>query len=151
MYDLKTIAASKPDWFSEIKNLYSMDDIHTSVHHTKAGQGIDECVKYTIGVLSEEDKTMVMKVVNAGNDFEVVGLFSDDEISGTSVMSFWFINPKYRTETGILSFWKAVKKHFGSSFLTAADVKNDKAIEHLTRQGFLTIMKFETSIIFKCN
>lgn len=149
--NLKTQAVENEKWIDEIILVYSKDMQHVSVHHTKAGEGIYECAKYTASVIESDAGTTLFKVIDADNDMAVAGLFSDIKVDGVSAMAFWFISPEYRNEAGVLSFWKLLKSHFGGSFFTTVSKKNSKAFEHLTRQGFSVIMKIEDYSILKCN
>jgi hypothetical protein len=151
--NLKTQAVENEKWIDEIALIYSQekDMQHVSVHHTKAGEGIFECAKYTASVIEGDAGTILFKVVDADNEMAVAGLFSDIKVDGISAMAFWFIAPEYRNEAGVLSFWKLLKNHFGGSFFTTVSKKNSKAFDHLKRQGFSVILTVENYSILKCN
>lgn len=115
--------------------------------HKRAGT-IEQNIKDTLDSISESSEMYVVK-----SGYDVAGFF----VKHTELISYlegFHIAKAFRTKKFILEFWRIVKQEFGCYFSTGICSKNQPAIDHLVRQGFVATDKkyFDgyTFIILTC-
>jgi hypothetical protein len=130
----------------KVYDCYLSDPYHIEKDHIEAGKGIDVCVKSTIDVL-ENDGAVINEVEKDG---EVIGYFSSVVINEYPIMQFWFIKPAFRKKDFVIYFWMKVLSFFKGLFYTTIYCKNEKALIHLKKQGFVEFINTDNKIILKC-
>lgn len=121
---------------------------HRNIH--KRGGTLIQNVKDTLDSISDISKMYVIKVGK-----ETAAFFVKWEKVGELYLEGFHIKKEFRNREFLELFWEVVKKEFGGSFTTGICIKNQPAIKHLLRQGFIiTDQKFfdgNTYLVLKLN
>lgn len=107
---------------------------HRLVH--KRGGTIVQNVKDTLDSISDISQMYVVKVGQ-----ETAAFFVKWEKNGELYLEGFHIKKDFRSREFVQQFWEMVKEIFKYEFTTGICTKNEPAIRHLLRQGFVVIDK----------
>lgn len=103
----------------------------------KRGGTLEENIKSTL------DTVIPDKMFVVCSEGEVAGFFTTFSNEQGQALDAFHIGKKFRSKDFIPQFWSKVKKQFNGDFATGIYEKNEAAINHLLKQGFIIQNKIE--------
>lgn len=129
---IKLVKYNTEDMMPIFTEFFSQDKDLLNKYHRMAGTDLLTCAKETRNTAMEDNSQFYLIT----EDNELLAYFSKCMIQNdTPYMDNFFVKMKYRNKEYLPNIWNSILTHFEEPFLTAVNIKNDRAIKYYTKYG----------------